>query len=221
MGFKKAAVFKPQLLQFRPLVIVEGLGGYSFTYANHADQRLPRVPGSLKCGWGLCLKLAIGYPSTCQPHSFAHYPWSSHTGPGPCCVYMIAHVSGTQNLRGASSVRRGRAVSAEPSADRLPWVWARLPLEVHEQPGETALLRGAGQTEQAAPGEVPRLQVQAAAQAHLHRGGQAAAGGRVQGSDEDAAPGCPPELRDPVSGLSAAASACVRACVCVRERERE
>ena len=41
-------------------------------------------------------------------------------------------------------------------------------MEVHVQPGQAAILRGAGPSEQASPREVPKLQVQAAAQEDLH-----------------------------------------------------
>ena len=53
---------------------------------NMQTRGLPESLCSLVCEWVLCLKLAIGYPYTCQPHSFAQYPWSTHTGPGVCCV---------------------------------------------------------------------------------------------------------------------------------------
>ena len=61
----------------------------------------------------------------------------------------------------------------------------RLPVEVHVQPGEAAVLRGAGAPEPTTPGALPGLQVQAAAQEDLHRGGPPAEGGRVQGHDEE------------------------------------
>lgn len=60
----------------------------------------------------------------------------------------------------------------------------RLPLESHDQPGKAAVLRGAGSPQQAASGKVPRLQVQAAAQAHLSGRRQEAANWRVQGHHE-------------------------------------
>lgn len=61
---------------------------------------------------------------------------------------------------------------------------SRLEVESHDQPGEAALLRGAGSPQQAAPGEIPGLQVQAAAQTHLPGGRQEAAHRRVQGHHE-------------------------------------
>lgn len=58
-------------------------------------------------------------------------------------------------------------------------------MEVHVQPGEAAILWGAGEAEQAAPGALPRLQVQAPTQTDLHCGGPKAEGGRVQSHDEE------------------------------------
>lgn len=60
----------------------------------------------------------------------------------------------------------------------------RLTLESHDQPGEAAVLWGAGSPQQAASGEVSGLQVQAATQTHLPRGRQEAAHRRVQGHYE-------------------------------------
>lgn len=60
----------------------------------------------------------------------------------------------------------------------------RVSLEVHDKPGETAVLWGAGAPQQDSPGEVPQLQVQATAQAHLHHRRQEAAHQRVQADDE-------------------------------------
>lgn len=60
----------------------------------------------------------------------------------------------------------------------------RLEVESHDQPGEAALLRGAGSPQQAASGEIPGLQVQAAAQTHVPGGRQEAAHRRVQGHHE-------------------------------------
>lgn len=60
----------------------------------------------------------------------------------------------------------------------------RVSLEVHDESGETAVLRGTGTSQQDPPGEVPQLQVQAPAQAHLHHRRQEAAHQRVQADDE-------------------------------------
>lgn len=60
----------------------------------------------------------------------------------------------------------------------------RLALESHDQPGETAVLRRAGSPQQAAPGKIPGLQVQAAAKTHLPGGWKEAAHRRVQGHHE-------------------------------------
>lgn len=54
---------------------------------------------------------------------------------------------------------------------------------------ETAILRGAITIVEAAHGEAPRLQVQAAAQAHLHRGREEDAHIRVQVADAATAAG--------------------------------
>lgn len=71
-------------------------------------------------------------------------------------------------------------------------------MEVDVQPGEAALLRGAGQAQQAAFGALPRLQVQASTQAHLHRGRTPAESGRVQGHDEESAAGAESHLHTQV-----------------------
>ncbi len=60
----------------------------------------------------------------------------------------------------------------------------RISLEVHDEPGETTVLWGAGTAQQDPPGEVSQLQVQAPAQAHLHHRRQEAAYRRVQADDE-------------------------------------
>lgn len=74
----------------------------------------------------------------------------------------------------------------------------RLPVERHVQPGEAAILRGAGPAQQAAPGALPRLQVQAPTQKDLHRGGPQAEGGRVQGHDEEPPAGAESDLHTQV-----------------------
>lgn len=75
----------------------------------------------------------------------------------------------------------------------------RLQVEVHVQPGEAALLWGAGQAEQAASGALPWLQVQTAAQTDLHCGGTKAEGGRVQGHDEEPTAGTESDLHTQVT----------------------
>ncbi|XP_022611921.1 transcription factor SOX-6-like isoform X3 [Seriola dumerili] len=60
---------------------------------------------------------------------------------------------------------------------------SRLSLESHDQPGETAVLRGAGPSEQDPLGEISQLQVQATAQEDLHHRRQEAAHRRVQADD--------------------------------------
>lgn len=61
----------------------------------------------------------------------------------------------------------------------------RFPLEVHVQSGEAAVLRRASQIESAAPGTLPRLQIQTPTKAHLYCRGKTTAGGRVQSHDEE------------------------------------
>lgn len=78
----------------------------------------------------------------------------------------------------------------------------RLTLESHDQPGEAAVLRGAGSAQQAAPGKIPRLQVQATAQTHLPGGRQEAAHRRVQGHHEVPQAGNETVLQCGVSGLA-------------------
>ena len=67
-------------------------------------------------------------------------------------------------------------------------------MEGHVQPGEAAVLRRAGEAEPAAPGALPRLQIQTSAKAHLHRGGTPAEGGRVQSHDEEPPAGAESDL---------------------------
>lgn len=62
-------------------------------------------------------------------------------------------------------------------------------VEIHVQRGEAALLRGAVPAVQAAHGEAPRLQVQAPAEADVHRGREEDAHLRVQDADAPAPPG--------------------------------
>lgn len=71
----------------------------------------------------------------------------------------------------------------------MPACCLRFPLEVHVQSGEAAVLWRAGQIESAAPGTVPRLQIQTPAKAHLYCRGKTTAGGRVQGHDEESTTG--------------------------------
>lgn len=71
-------------------------------------------------------------------------------------------------------------------------------MERYDQPGEAAVLRGAGPAQQAAPGALPRLQVQAPTQKDLHRGGPQAEGGRVQGHDEEPPAGAESDLHTQV-----------------------
>ncbi|CAL8385612.1 unnamed protein product [Gadus morhua 'NCC'] len=81
-----------------------------------------------------------------------------------------------------------------------------LPVEGYDQPGEAALLRGAGEAQQAAPGEIPRLQVQAAAQEDLPGGRQEAAHRGVQGHHEEPAAGDEAVLQRRVSRMTSRAS---------------
>lgn len=62
-------------------------------------------------------------------------------------------------------------------------------MESHDQPGETAILRGAGPLKQDPPGEIPQLQVQASAEENLHHRWKEAAHRRVQAVDEVTASG--------------------------------
>ena len=79
-------------------------------------------------------------------------------------------------------------------------------MEGHVQPGEAAVLWGAGEAEQAASGALPRLQVQTSAQADLHRGGEEAEGGRVQGHDEEPPAGAESNLHAQVAADKHAAN---------------
>lgn len=77
-------------------------------------------------------------------------------------------------------------------------VVCRLQVEGHVQPGETAVLRRAGEAEQAASGALPGLQVQTPAQTDLHCGGTEAEGRRVQGHDEEPPAGAESDLHTQV-----------------------
>lgn len=88
--------------------------------------------------------------------------------------------------------------SVAPRGHALVLHVCRLAVERHVQPGEAAVLRGAGPAQQAAPGALPRLQVQAPAQEDLHRGGPQAEGGRVQGHDEEPPAGAESDLHTQV-----------------------
>lgn len=68
-------------------------------------------------------------------------------------------------------------------------ICSRLSLEGHDQPGEAAVLRGAGPLEQDPPGEISQLQVQTPAQENLHHRRQEAAHRRVQADDAVTASG--------------------------------
>lgn len=78
------------------------------------------------------------------------------------------------------------AVEEQASAETKICVWVcRLTVEGHVQPGEAAVLRGAGEAEPTAFGALPRLQIQAPTKTHMHRGGPKTTGGRVQSDDEE------------------------------------
>lgn len=59
----------------------------------------------------------------------------------------------------------------------------RISLEIHVQPGEATLLWRTGPAKQDPPREVPKLQVQAPAETHVHRGWQEAPDWGVQATD--------------------------------------
>lgn len=65
----------------------------------------------------------------------------------------------------------------------------RLSLESHDEPGEAAILWGAGSSEQDPLGKISQLQVQAPAQEDLHHWRQKAAYRRVQADDAVATSG--------------------------------
>ena len=72
---------------------------------------------------------------------------------------------------------------------KISIIFSRLSLESNDQPGEAAVLWGAGPFEQDPFGEISQLQVQAAAQENLHHRRQEAAHWRVQADDAVTASG--------------------------------
>lgn len=68
-------------------------------------------------------------------------------------------------------------------------MFCRFSLESHDQPGEAAVLRGAGPPEQDTFGKISQLQVQTSAEENLHHRRQEAANRRVQAADAFATSG--------------------------------